>query len=90
MKNFTYVRAMGDDGAHIRLKLDNSQPITLSNFVGEFVGIGNQFEKFIAREYPDLTGESEFSLRKYARAASRQTLSRGLLEVGCLPTEAQL
>lgn len=60
----TYSEAMQDGGAHIRLKLDNSQPIALSDFVGEFVGIGSQFEKFIAREYPSLKGESEFFVKE--------------------------
>ncbi len=51
---------MGEDRAHIRLKLDNSQPIALSDFVSQFVGVGTQFEKFITREHPHLKGESEF------------------------------
>ena len=64
MKKFSYKDAMGQDGAHIRLKLDTSQPIALSDFVGEFVGIGAQFEKFVAREYPNLKGESEFYVKE--------------------------
>lgn len=69
MKNLSYADGMGDDGAHIRLKLNNSQPILLSDFVGEFVGIGNQFEKFVAREYPGLKGESKFFVKE-VRAGS--------------------
>lgn len=60
----TYKEAMGEDGAHIRLKLDTAEPIALSDFVGEFVGIGNQFEKFIAREHPDLKAESEIYIQE--------------------------
>lgn len=60
MGKFSYNDAMGEEGAHIRLKLDNSQPIALSDFVSQFVGVGTQFEKFIAREHPSLKGESEF------------------------------
>jgi hypothetical protein len=60
----TYKEAMGDEGAHIRLKLDTDQPIALSDFVAEFVGIGNQFDKFIAREYPDLKAESEIYIKE--------------------------
>jgi hypothetical protein len=56
----SYHEFMGEERAHIRLKLDNSQPIALSDFVSQFVGVGSQFERFIAREYPNLKGESEF------------------------------
>jgi len=55
---------MGEDGAHIRLKLDNSQPIALSDFVSQFVGVGSQFEKFVAREYPELKSDSEFFVKE--------------------------
>lgn len=60
----TYSSAMGEAGAHIRLKLDTSEPISLSDFVAEFVGIGNQFEKFVAREFPAFKGESEFYIKE--------------------------
>lgn len=59
----TYSQAMGEDGAHIRLKLDTHEPIALSDFVGSFVGIGNLFEKFIAANHPDLKAESEFFVK---------------------------
>lgn len=83
----TYNAAMGEDGAHIRLKLDNSQPIALSDFVGQFVGIGSQFEKFVAREHPQLKGESEFYIKE-VRAGSIEAdfvawlLGGGLLGAG--------
>ncbi len=69
MRKFSYNEAMGETGAHIRLKLDNSQPIALSDFVAHFSGIGSQFEKFVAREYPALKGESEFYVKE-VRAGS--------------------
>lgn len=55
---------MGEDGAHIRLKLDTSEPIALADFVAGFVGIGNQFDKFVAREYPDLKADSEIYIQE--------------------------
>lgn len=60
----TYNEAMGDDGAHIRLKLDNSAPIALGDFVASFVGLGSQFEKFISRERPDLRADSEIFIQE--------------------------
>lgn len=60
----SYSEAMGDDGAHIRLNLSTSGPIAITDFVAEFVGIGNQFEKFVAREYPDLKVGSEVYVKE--------------------------
>ena len=64
MKQVTYKEAMGEDGAHIRLKLDTSDPIALADFVANFVGIGNQFEKFVAREYPNIKADSEIYIKE--------------------------
>jgi hypothetical protein len=55
---------MGEDGAHVRLKLDTEQPIALNSFVGSFVGIGNQFEKFVSREHPGVKMEGEFFVKE--------------------------
>lgn len=55
---------MGEEGAHIRIKLDTDEPVALSDFVGSFVGIGSQFEKFVAREHPDLKADSEFFVKE--------------------------
>jgi hypothetical protein len=60
----TYNEAMGEDGAHVRLKLDTEQPIALGNFVGSFVGVGNQFEKFVAREHPGVKMDGEFFVKE--------------------------
>lgn len=60
----TYKSGMGEEGAHIRLKLDTEEPVALSDFIGEFVGIGNQFAKFVARERPELKADSEFYIKE--------------------------
>jgi hypothetical protein len=64
LTNLTYKEAMGEDGAHVRLKLDTEQPIALDSFVGSFVGIGNQFEKFVAREHPGIKMDGEFFVKE--------------------------
>lgn len=62
--NPPYSKVMENGGAHVRLKLDTSDPIALSDFIATFVGVGNQFDKFIAREYPDLKADSEFFIKE--------------------------
>ncbi|MES2753500.1 MAG: hypothetical protein V4659_02425 [Pseudomonadota bacterium] len=54
---------MGEDGAHVRLYLGTDEPVSLTDFVGSFVGIGNQFEKFVAADHPDLKTETEFFVK---------------------------
>jgi hypothetical protein len=60
----SYSELMSGDGAHIRIKLDTHDPVALSDFVGSFVGIGSQFDKFVAREHPDLKADSEFFVKE--------------------------
>lgn len=55
----SYAELMEGEGAHIRLKLDTNEPIALTDFVGSFVGLGNQFDRFVAADYPDLKGETQ-------------------------------
>jgi len=64
MAGFSYTDAMGENGAHIRVKLATDEPVALSDFVGSFVGLGNQFEKFIALEHPELKAESEIFVKE--------------------------
>lgn len=59
-----YSAYMHGDGAHIRLKLDTDEPIALSDFVGSFVGLGSQFEKYVGRERPELRASSEFFVKE--------------------------
>jgi hypothetical protein len=60
---------MGDDEAHVRLTLDTDEPIPISEFVGAFVSIENQFGKFIAAERPDLRGEGELFVKEVRKGS---------------------
>lgn len=55
---------MAGEGPHIRIKLDTDQPVALSDFVGSFVGIGNQFEKFVAENHAGIRAEGEFFVKE--------------------------
>jgi len=58
------------DGApHILMKIETVAPIELGDFVSLFASVGNQFEKFIASEYPDQRGEARFFVKE-VRAGS--------------------
>jgi hypothetical protein len=54
---------------HIVLKIETKQPIELSDFVGTFVGLGSQYERFHDEAHPDERGEARFYVRE-VRAGS--------------------
>jgi len=60
----SYSKAMGEERAHIRLKLDTDEPVALADFVAQFVAIGNQFDRFVAKEHPDLKADSEIYIKE--------------------------
>lgn len=75
---------MDRDHAHIRLKLETSQPIALSDFVGTFVGLGNQFEKFVAREYPDLKAGCQFFIEEVRSGSIEADLVAWVVSSGAI------
>jgi len=79
---------MEGDGAHIRLKLDTDEPVALSDFVANFVGIGNQFERFVARERPDLKADSEIYIKEVRSGCIEADLVAWIASGGTLGTAA--
>jgi len=47
-----YSALMGEQPAHLTLKLDTAEPIELGDFVGAFTSIANEFERYVADTYP--------------------------------------
>jgi len=48
----SYSALMGEQPAHLTLKLDTAEPIELGDFVGAFTSIANEFERYVAEAYP--------------------------------------
>src|SRR4051794_18650287 len=55
--------------AHLILRIETDQPVELSEFVGTFLGLGNQFERFYDEEHPADRGSARFYVRE-VRAGS--------------------
>ena len=79
---------MEGEGAHIRLKLDTAEPIALSDFVATFVGLGNQFEKFVAKEYPSLKADSEFFIKEVRAGCIEADLVAWVVSKGLIAIDA--
>lgn len=55
---------MQDEAPQLVVYLDTKRPIEVDNFIAEFVGLKNQYEKFIRQSHPDLTTESKFYVKE--------------------------
>lgn len=64
-----YAGRMANPDPHLLLRIETKNPIELNDFVSLFVGLGNQFEKFIAHEHPAEKGDVRFYVRE-VRAGS--------------------
>ncbi|MFD0988217.1 hypothetical protein [Methyloligella solikamskensis] len=55
----SYSQLMGEEPAHITLKLCTSEPIEVGDFVAAFASLSSQYDRFIRASYPDLAPEAE-------------------------------
>jgi hypothetical protein len=60
----TYSQLMGEISGQIRLIINTQEPVELNDFIGQLVGLGNQFEKFIAENHPDMRGDAKFYVQE--------------------------
>ena len=50
--------------AHIEVLMDVKRPIELADFVSAFVTIGNQYQRYMRQNYPDLSQEARVFVRE--------------------------
>lgn len=60
----SYNAIMADEPAHIILTVETEEPIDLKDFVSAFTSLSSQFEKFIGREYSDLSRETRMFVKE--------------------------
>lgn len=46
--------------SHFILTIDTKQPVELADFIGQVTGFGNQFDKYIRQNQPNLHGDAKF------------------------------
>jgi hypothetical protein len=59
-----YLEAMAENPAHLTLKLDTSEPVELSDFVGAFTSLANEFEGFVESAYPGTKLDTRIYVRE--------------------------
>jgi hypothetical protein len=55
----TYSQLMAESGAFLILTIDTKEPIEIGAFVGEFISLANQYEKYFKEKYPAAEGDAE-------------------------------
>lgn len=55
---------MGEQRAHLTLKLDTEEPIELGDFVGAFTSIANEFERYVSEAYPGTKADPRMYVRE--------------------------
>jgi hypothetical protein len=55
---------MADGAPFIRLYIHFEQPIEIKDFVGAFTSIGDQFDKFMRANHPDLASEADLYIKQ--------------------------
>jgi hypothetical protein len=77
---YTYAEAMARGEPFLSLKLDTKEPMELGAFVGAFTSLANEFERYIKKSYPDLSGEADLYVREVRPGSVRGSrLPRHLL-----------
>ncbi len=62
--NKPYSQLMIESPVYLTLTIDTQQPVELSDFVGQFTSLGNEFERFVKLEHPDLQSDATFYVRE--------------------------
>lgn len=60
----TYSELMADEPPHLVLKIEYKQPIEVGDFVGTFLAIESQFDRFVRDRYPDVKTHSEVFVKE--------------------------
>jgi len=74
----SYSEIMGEQKAHLTLKLDTDEPIELGDFVGAFTSIANEFERHIADNYPGVRADPQMYVREVRHGCVEADIVAGL------------
>lgn len=81
MSVISYSQLMGEQKAHLTLKLDTHEPIELADFVGSFTAIGNEFERFVKDRFPSHKTNVQFFVKEVRSGCVEADLLAGLSAV---------
>jgi hypothetical protein len=60
----SYGFLMAEGQAHIIVTIDTENPIEIGDFVSAFTSVANQFDKFIATNHPEISGDAHIFVKE--------------------------
>lgn len=70
---------MGEQKAHLTLKLDTDEPIELGDFVGAFTSIANEFDRYVSETYPGVRADTRMYVREVRHGCVEADIVSGLI-----------
>ncbi|MCK9552253.1 hypothetical protein [Aquamicrobium sp.] len=75
----SYSALMGEQKAHLTLKLDTDEPIELGDFVGAFTSIANEFDRYVSETYPGVKADTRMYVREVRHGCVEADIVSGLI-----------
>lgn len=75
----SYSQLMGEQSAHLTLKLDTAEPIELGDFVGAFTSLANEFERFVGAKYPGIKVDPQIYVKEVRSGCVEADMVTGLV-----------
>lgn len=60
---------MSDSGAYITVSLDLKQPVEITDFAKLFAALGEQFDEYIAKHHPDISGKAKIFIKEVRKGS---------------------
>ncbi len=69
MRYCSYSQLVSDSGAYITVSLDLKQPVEITDFARLFASLGDQFDAYIADNYPDISGKVKIFVKEVRKGS---------------------
>jgi len=76
---------MGEQPAHLTLKLDTAEPVELGDFVGAFTSLANEFERYIEASHPGLSANPQMFLKEVRSGCIEADIITGIVVTAVAP-----
>jgi len=81
----SYSQFMGEQPAHLTLKLDTAEPVELGDFVGAFTSLANEFERYIEASHPGLSANPQMFLKEVRSGCIEADIITGIVVTAVAP-----
>lgn len=69
MTNYCYSQLVDESRANITITLDLKEPVEILDFASLFASLGRQFDKYIAENHPDVSGQARIYIKEVRKGS---------------------